>query len=564
MKLKDTYFYTLRENVKDEDSTSGNLLVRSGMIKKSSAGAYIFLPMGLKILRNIETVIREEINAIGAQELLMPSLIPEEVYINSGRRESFGNNMFSLKDRYGKPFVLGPTHEELFAVAAQANTQSYKDLPFILYQFQNKFRDEPRPRFGLIRTREFIMKDAYTFDIDEDGLNHSYSLIFDAYKKIFDRLKIDYKIVNADTGVMGGLLSEEFQAVSPIGEDTIVLCDNCDLSSNIEITKCVVPSLSTETNKQIEKISTPNAKTIEEVATFLNLPSTQFVKTLIYSIDNKLMAFLVQGNREVNETKLQKLFQANEVVLATADEVLALTGSPIGFVGPVGLNCPIVVDQDVAQMKNFIVGANQIDTHYINVNISDFTCTATEDIRKIESGDICPVCGGKIFFKQGIEVGNTFKLGVKYSEALNLQFLNSENKLQHVWMGSYGIGLARTMAAIAEQYADENGIAWPMIVAPYKVAIVLISDKDDTQVSLASDLYNQLTNAGIECLLDNRNDRPGVKFKDMELIGIPLRITVGKKADTGLVEFKERSNSENQELTVAQCIETIKRILSNQ
>ncbi len=562
MKLKNNYFYTLRENVKDEDSVSSNLLVRAGMIKKSSAGVYMFLPLGLRILKNIETIIKEEMEKIHCQEVLMPTLIPEEVYISSGRREGFGKGMFSLMDRFGKPFVLGPTHEELFAIAAAANVQSYNDLPFMLYQIQNKFRDEPRPRFGLIRVREFLMKDAYSFDIDETGLNKAYDLQFQAYKNIFDRVELDYKIVKADTGVMGGLLSEEFQAVSDIGEDTLVLCENCDFASNLEVAKCVFSeNESIESILEKEEVYTPNVKSIEEVAKFFEQPLTKLVKSLVYMVDEKPVVFLLRGDHELNEVKALKLLKATEIRLATSTEVIDALQSPIGFVGPLNLKCTIVMDEAVKGMKNFIVGANKEDHHIKNVNHSDFAALYTADIRKIQQGDTCPSCGGKIYFKQGIEVGNTFKLGTKYAETMNLYYSNSENKLLPVWMGSYGIGLARTMAAIAEQKADENGINWPLSVAPYQVAIVVISDKDEQQNTIATTLYDQLTSNGISCILDDRSERPGIKFKDMELIGIPLRITVGRGVTDGVVEFKKRTDQESQNIKIEDCLSTLQTII---
>ena len=565
MKLKNTFFYTLRENVKDEDSNSGNFLVRSGMIKKTSAGVYMYLPMGLKVFNKIQEIVREEMNDAGAQEVSMPALISEDVYVASGRRANFGSSMFSLKDRFNKPFVLGPTHEELFAMAAQMKIRSYKDMPFNIYQFQTKFRDEPRPRFGLIRVREFVMKDAYTFDTNLDGLNISYQKMFDAYKKSFDRMKLDYKIVRADTGVMGGLLSEEFQAVTPIGEDTLVLCDSCDYASNIEVSECITKE-NTEAVELLEKelVETPHARTIEEVTDFLNEPAVKFVKTLIYSIDGKPYAVMVRGDRDVNEVKIQKLMGANEVMLADAETVVTVTGAAVGFAGPVDIKCPVLMDNEVAQMTNFIIGANQTGYHYKNVNLRDFTVFKTADIRNIQEGDICPKCGGRIHFAKGIEVGNTFKLGTKYSDALNLKYLDQTNQLQPVWMGSYGIGIGRCMAAVAEQYCDENGLKWPVSVAPYEVAIVLISGKDEVQTALSEKLYADMKKAGIDVLLDDRDERPGVKFKDMDLIGVPYRLTVGKKASENMVEFKSRDGQINMDLNADDAVATLLDLINKE
>ena len=563
MKLKNSFFYTLRENVKDEDSISSNLLVRAGMIKKSSAGVYMLLPLGYKVIENIEKIIKEEMDKTGAQQLQMPALISEDVYIQSGRRANFGNSMFSLKDRFNKPFVLGPTHEELFALAAAMKIRSYKDMPFSLYQIQTKFRDEPRPRYGLIRVRDFMMKDAYTFDTNEEGLNIAYKKQFAAYVNIFNRLKLDYRIVKADTGVMGGLLSEEFQAVSAIGEDVLVLCDSCDYASNLEVSKCINTKMPKEEPKQMEMMETPNAKTIEEVANFLNLDKDRFVKTLIYLIDDKPYAIMVRGNREVNETKVRKLLQGNNIELAPASIVEEVTNAQVGFAGPINIKCPIIMDEEVSFMSNFIVGANKTDYHYINVNTSDFKAEYVADIRQIQENDICPICGGKIHFKHGIEVGNTFKLGTKYSKALNLEYLDANNKLNPVWMGSYGIGLGRCMAAIAEQYNDENGLIWPLSIAPYKLSIVVISTKDEAQNNLANKIYDYFTSKGIDVLLDDRDERPGVKFKDMDLIGIPYRITVGKNAINNIVEFKARTETDKQDLTYDEVITKLESILFN-
>jgi len=546
MKLKNSFFYTLRESVKDEDSGSGNLLVRSGMIKKSSSGVYMYMPMGYKVLKKIEAIIREEMDRTGAQELLMPSLIPEDVYIQSGRRAGFGNSMFSLKDRFQKPFVLGPTHEELFVMAAASRVRSYKDFPFNLYQFQTKFRDEPRPRFGLIRVREFIMKDAYSFDADLEGLDVAYQKMFDAYKRSFDRMGIDYKIVTADTGVMGGLLSEEFQAVTDIGEDVLVLCDSCDFASNIEVAPCLTNENSTdEEAKTVERIDTPNAKTIEEVAKYMNETSDKFVKTLLYKTDKEVVAVCVRGDAEVNETKVRKLLEANEIELADAETVIRVTGAKVGFAGPIGLTIKVLVDKQVAQMRNFIVGANTTDVHLKSVNMTDFTPAFVADLRSIKAGDVCPKCSkGHVSFSKGIEIGNTFKLGDKYAKALGLEYLDAENKLHPVVMGSYGIGPGRCLAALVEQNHDDKGILWPRDIAPYQVAIVVINSRIEMQSDAAAVLYTQLKEHGFEVLLDDRDERAGVKFNDMDLIGIPLRITVGKTIENNQVEIKGRRETE--------------------
>ncbi len=551
MKLSNSFFYTLRENAKDEDSVSSNLLVRAGMIKKLSNGIYTIMPMGKKVLANIENIVREEMDSHGAQELLMPALIPEDVYVSSGRRESFGSNMFALKDRYGKQYVLGPTHEELFAMAAAMDGKSWKDFPYNLYQIQTKYRDETRPRYGLIRVREFIMKDAYTFDKDEAGLDAAYANMYDAYNRIFDRLGLNYKIVKADTGLMGGLLSEEYQAISTIGEDTVVGCEGCDFSSNEEITE-VVDTMEDDSSAELEmeKIYTPNAGTIEEISAFLGKEPSDFIKTLIYNADGQLVAFVLPGDRDLNETKAGKLLGAMELALATPEEVHKATGARIGFAGPVGLDIPVYMDRQVAHYKNFIVGANEDDHHLKNVNLKDFTPAAVADLSQVREGDLCPKCGQKLTFEHGIEVGNLFKLGTKYSKAMNLMFSDQNNQLQPVWMGSYGIGLERCMAAVADQYHDDSGLMWPDNLAPFKAAIVIVSMKDEKQVEKALELYEYARSKGYDILLDDRTERAGVKFKDMELIGIPHRFTFGKGVANDKAEYVKRTDGEKHEVAL--------------
>ena len=563
MRLNNSFFYTMREDAKDEDSRSGNLLVRAGMIKKTSSGIYMIMPMGKRVLAKIENIVREEMDRAGAQELLMPAMILEDVYEKSGRREAFGSNMFSLKDRYQKNYVLGPTHEELFAVAAMMKGKSYKDFPYNLYQIQTKYRDETRPRYGLIRVREFIMKDAYSFDVDLDGLDVSYQKMYEAYCKSFDRMGITYKIVKADTGAMGGLLSEEFQAITSIGEDIVVGCENCDFSSNLEITEVVDEAVENNAEQlPYELVETPNAKTIEEVAEFFHRDVKDFVKTLVYRVDGKTYAFMLRGDRELNETKALKLLGANEIELADFTEVERVTHARVGFAGPIGIDCPVIMDREVTHLKNFIVGANKSDHHYVNVNLRDFEVEMTADIAQVHEGDRCPKCGGKLKFEHGIEVGNLFKLGTKYASTMGLQYLDKNNKLQPVVMGSYGIGLERCMAAVVEQHNDEHGIIWPISIAPYSVSIVIISMKDEKQKQAAEEMYEALENAGIEVLLDDRDERPGVKFKDMELIGIPYRVTVGRGIADGKVELVDRSSNEKIEISVEDCIERLKNALN--
>lgn len=565
MRLKNSFFYTIRENIKDEDSISGNLLVKSGMIKKTSSGIYMYLPLGLKVLNNIQNIVIEEMNKINAQQVLMPSLINEEVFETSNRLLSFGNSMFKLKDRYDKSYVLGPTHEEIFTIAAKGRVRSFKDLPFSLYQIQNKYRDEARPRYGLIRVREFLMKDAYSFDKDSEGLDISYNNMYNAYKKIFTRLGINFKVVKADTGSMGGLLSEEFQAVTDIGEDTLVFCNSCEYSSNLEVCTSIIPNKeSSEKTLEKDLVETKDAKTIEEVSEYLNEAPSKLVKTLIYKIDDKLYALLIKGDSQINETKVLTLLNAQNIELADPIEIKNKVNTEIGFVGPIGLNIPVIIDNEVSAMVNFIVGANKKDYHYKNVNMTDFKYDIIADIRNVKEGDMCPICGSELKFKKGIEIGNTFKLGTKYSECLDLNYTDTDNTLKPVWMGCYGIGIGRCLSAIVEQKNDERGIIWPMSIAPYKVAIIVVDVNNDAQIEAANHLYNEFKEAKIDVLLDDRNERVGVKFNDIDLIGIPLRITIGKKIDEHIVELKRRCDKEINEISIFDIIYKVQDIIEEE
>ena len=560
MKLKNSFFYTLREDVKDEDSEIGNLLVRSGMIKKSASGIYMFMPLGLRVKQKVENIIRKEMNDAGAIELSMPVLLPTDVFEASGRLSSFGDDMFRLKDRYARDYLLGPTHEELFVIAAKEKIKSYRDMPFNLYQIGDKFRDEARPRYGLIRTREFTMKDAYSFDIDEAHTDIAYSKMTKAYHNIFKALELDYRVVKSDTGAMGGLLSEEFQALSSIGEDTLVICDSCDFSSNIEVAPVISDFKQEKEEKDYELVETPGVKTIEEVVNFLNLDINDTVKTLVYNVDEEIVMVLIKGDRELNDTKLRKLLDATSVEMATEGELKTITTGTFGSLGPIGITTKIIVDNEILNMKNFVTGANKEGYHYINVNLKDFKIYKAGDIVNIKETDNCPHCSGKITFKKGIEIGNTFKLGTKYSEALNLNYLDENNKLKPVDMGCYGIGTARCISAVVEQHHDENGIIWPVSIAPFTVCIVLISDKDEEAKEVAENIYKELEKNNIDTLFDDRDERPGVKFKDMDLIGIPYRITVGKKVKDGLVELKTRDGKVNKDVKIENIIEEIKNI----
>lgn len=562
MKLKGSYFFTLREDAKDEDSKSGNLLVRSGMIKKTSAGVYMMLPLGLRVVNNIKRIIKEEMDATGAQELLMPSLIPSEVYESCGRLSAFGNSMFHLKDRANHEMVLGPTHEELFTIAAKSFVSSYKNLPFTLYQMADKFRDEARPRFGLIRVKEFIMKDAYSFDKDEDGLDISYKKMYNAYNNIFDRCKIDYKIVRADVGAMGGSLSEEYQAVTDVGEDTLVLCDSCHYASNMEVAEhTIIPDK--EDELEIELIETPNKETIEEVAEYLGVKASKTVKALLMNVNDELVAFFIRGDREFNDSKACKLFGLSEINFAN-DELIATSNAVPGFTGPKDLNAKVIIDKEILSMKNFVIGANKQGYHYKNANIKDIKYDEVADISSVLEGDMCPNCSGNLYFKKGIEVGNLFKLGTKYSEHLGLTYLNEENKECPVVMGCYGIGIGRILAAVVEQHNDERGIKFPTSIAPFKVGIVVINTKDEVIMNYALKLHDDLEDNGIDTLLDDRDERPGVKFNDMDLIGLPIRITIGRGLENGELEVKLRSEDEVKNIKTTEIIEYVKDIIKEE
>ena len=561
MRLSKDFFYTIKENVADEDSVSGKLLVKSGMIRKVSNGIYAKMPLGEKTVKNIESIVRKNMNEAGANELRMPALLPMDVFEKTGRKNAFGSSMFKLNDRYNREYALGPTHEELFTLASMGKVKSYRDLHFTTYQIGPKYRDEVRPRLGLIRTREFTMKDAYSFDKDYEGLEISYKKMFDAYHKLFTELGLEYTVVKADTGAMGGLLSEEFHAVTDIGEDVLVLCDKCDYSSNLEVSKNVVAEKQSVDEKELELVETPNKHTIEEVCDYLKLDIKQTVKAMLMNVDNELVIFFVRGDRELNENKVLKLLGANEIGFAN-DELIATSNAVAGYTGPIGLNAKIVVDAEVLSMSNFCCGANKEGYHYINANVKDFKYDLVGDIVNVKEGDICPNCGGKLIFKKGIEVGNTFKLGTKYSESLGLNYLGDDNKLYPAVMGCYGIGIERILSSIVEQNNDEKGIIWPVNVAPYKVAIVVINPKEEQQLNAGNELYEKLNDMGIDALIDDRTERAGVKFNDMDLIGIPIRITIGKKIGDNIVELKLRNSDEVKECNIENIIDEVKNIIS--
>ncbi len=543
-------FSTQREVPAEAEAQSHVLLLKAGMIRRLATGVYALMPLGFRVFKKIENIIREEMDLAGAQELIMSALLPADYYQQSGRWEVFGTEMIKFHDRNGRDFCLGPTHEEIFAHVLRHELQSYKAMPKTIYQIQNKYRDERRPRFGMIRCREFVMKDAYSFDVDEAGLDISYKKMYDAYCKVFDRCGLDYVIVHADTGAMGGSGSQEFMIKSDIGDDTIAYCLSCGYAANAELAACPDAEPEDEAMAAVEKVHTPNAGTIEELVSFFGKTPKNFVKTLLYIADGKTVAAMVRGDREINETKLKNYLGCINLELAGPAEVRRATGAQVGFAGPIGLDADrLIADKEVPCMRNFLVGANETDYHYSGVNYErDFVTTDVCDIRMVETGDPCPKCGMALKLDKTIEVGHIFKLGTKYSVAMECLFLDQEAKQKPCVMGSYGIGLNRTMQAIIEQSHDEDGIIWPDSVAPYNAIVVPVSAANETQMALAEKIYKELKDAGIDALLDDRDERAGVKFKDADLIGIPHRINIGRRAADGIVEYKQRQKKAAQEL----------------
>ncbi|AIY78778.1 proline--tRNA ligase [Clostridium botulinum] len=543
MKMSNMLISTLREVPAEAEIDSHKLMLRSGMIRKMASGIYNYMPLGLKALKKVEDIIREEMNEAGAQEFLASAMIPAELWQSSGRWDAYGTEMFRVKDRNERDFCLGPTHEEVFTDIAKNEIKSYKQLPVNLYQIQTKYRDERRPRFGVMRSREFVMKDAYSFDKDQQGLDLSYNKMYEAYVKIFNRCGLDAKCVEADSGAIGGSNSAEFMVKSEVGEDDIVFCTECDYAANIEKATARLEEVEKEELMEVEKVSTPDSRGIDEVSEFLNISSKKTVKTLLYNVDGKIVAVFVRGDREVNEVKVANASNASgDIEMASHEEYMDATGCGIGFAGPIGIKADLIlVDKEVKNMCNFVTGANETGYHIKNVNYGrDFEGTIG-DYRNVVEGEACLTCGGKLTISRGTEVGHIFKLGTKYSEAMDAKFIAENGKEAPFIMGCYGIGVTRTMASIIEQHNDENGIVWPLAVAPYHVSVIAVNVKDEEQVKIATKLYGDLKSMGVEALLDDRNERAGVKFKDSEIMGIPMRITVGKKIVDGEVEFKLRT-----------------------
>lgn len=559
MKMSNMLISTLREVPAEAEIDSHKLMLRAGMIRKMAAGVYNYMPLGLRVLKKIEDIVREEMNTAGAQEFLASAIIPAELWQESGRWDAYGAEMFRLKDRGERDFCLGPTHEEVFTDIARNEIKSYKQLPLNLYQIQTKYRDERRPRFGVMRSREFVMKDAYSFDKDQEGLDLAYDKMHDAYVKIFNRCGLDAKCVAADSGAIGGSNSAEFMVKSEVGEDDVVFCSKCDYAANIEKASSPAEKEEKQELKELNKIETPNVRTVEELVRFFDTDEKKFAKTILFNADGKIVAVMVRGDREINEVKISNAIgEVMNLELANSEEVKATTRSEVGFAGPIGIKVDmLLVDEEVYNMYNFIVGANETGYHYKNINYGRDFEGKVGDFRNVTEGQKCPVCGEKLTIARGTEVGHIFKLGTKYSEAMNAKFIDEDGKEKPFIMGCYGIGVTRTMASIIEQHHDENGIIWPLSVAPYHVSVIPVNVKDEEQIRVANELYEKLINMGIESILDDRNERAGVKFKDSELMGIPMRVTVGKKINDGEVEFKLR-NSEMEVIRISDVCNIIK------
>jgi prolyl-tRNA synthetase len=539
---------TLKEIPSEAEVPSHQLMFRAGMIRKLTSGIYSYLPLGLRSIRKVEAIIREEMNRAGAVEVLLPFVQPAELWQESHRWEEYGKELVRFKDRHNRDCCLGPTHEEVITDIARKEIRSYRQMPLNLYQIQTKFRDEIRPRFGVMRAREFIMKDAYSFDVDEKGADESYRKMVEAYTRIFTRCGLKFKAVEAETGLIGGTFSHEFMVLAETGEETIVSCTHCSYAANIEKAEFrrqpLVPRA--PVFKPLQKVLTPEKRTVEEVTQFLNVSPQDLVKTLLFETEKGCIAALVRGDHEINEKKLKAILSTEHLQLAGEETVEEITHAPKGFAGPVGLSIPILADLDIQNMSNFVTGANEKDAHLLHVNMErDFKVSQFVDIRKFFLGDRCPLCGEETRTGKGIEVGHTFKLGTKYSKAMAATFLDDQGEEKEIVMGCYGIGVGRTVAAALEQSHDQNGIIFPMPIAPFHVLILPVNVKIDFLREMADQFYQDLRAKGLEVLYDDREETPGVKFKDADLIGIPLRLTLGEKnLKKGLVEIKRRKTGE--------------------
>ncbi|KUP08697.1 prolyl-tRNA synthetase [Bacillus coahuilensis m2-6] len=562
MKQSMTFIPTLRETPADAEIKSHQLLLRAGFMKQNTSGIYSFLPLGKRVLAKVEQIIREEMENAGVVEMFMPALQQAELWQESGRWYTYGSELMRMKDRHGREFALGATHEEVITSLLRDDVKSYKKLPLSLYQIQTKYRDEARPRFGLLRGREFIMKDAYSFHASKESLDETYDRIFQAYSNIFERCGLNYRAVIADSGAMGGKDTHEFMVLSEVGEDTIAYSDTSSYAANIEMAPVVTQyEMSSEEQLSIEKIATPGQKTIEEVRQYLSVDSTRVIKSLLFKVDDEFVLVLARGDHEINDIKVKNVLGASVVEMAAPNEVKEIMKCSIGSIGPVDTNVKVIADHAVKYIVNGIAGANEEDVHYKNVNIDrDAKVERYEDLRFILEGDPSPDGKGVIKFAKGIEVGHVFKLGTRYSEAMNATVLDENGKAKHMIMGCYGIGVSRTLAAVAEQYNDENGLLWPENLAPYQVHIVPVNMKNDEQKN--AKIYTTSLKTKGEVLLDDRIERAGVKFNDSDLIGIPVRVTVGKQASEGIVECKDRRTGESKDVSIEELSSYINQLLS--
>ncbi|MCX8021291.1 MAG: proline--tRNA ligase [Syntrophorhabdaceae bacterium] len=550
---------TMKEIPKEAEVVSHRLMLKAGYIRRLSSGIYTWLPLGLKSVRKVENIIREEMNKKGAQEILMPLVQPKELWVESKRWDKYGKELLRFVDRNERELCLAPTHEEVVTDLVRREVRSYKDLPLNLYQIQTKFRDEIRPRFGVMRGREFTMKDAYSFDVDEEGAEKSYMAMFDAYTNIFKRCGLLFRAVEADTGPIGGNFSHEFMVLAETGEDIIISCDTCDYAANLEKAESAPVRKAPSTKKGVfRRVETPGMRRVDEVSSFLNTPVDRLLKTIVYNTDKGIIGVLVKGDREINETKLRNLLGLEYLDLADSVTIEETTGGPLGFTGPVGLGIPLYADRDVEFMEDFVVGGNEKDVHLVDVNPGDFSVRGYFDLKFAREGDLCPRCNGRLVSTKGIEVGHIFKLGLKYSVALNAKFLDKEGKERYIVMGCYGIGVGRTVAAAIEQGHDENGIILPMAVAPFEVDVLPVNSSHQESMELANRIYNELLERGIDAAMDDRDERPGVKFKDCDLIGIPLRVTIGEKnLKEGLAEIKLRREKDSIKVKKEEIVERV-------
>lgn len=571
MRYSELFLPTLKEEPADAEVISHKLMVRAGMIRKLAAGIYNYLPLGLRSTKKVESIVREEMNRAGAIELLMPSVLPAELWKESGRWDKYGKELLRFKDRAEREFCLGPTHEEIITDIVRKEVRSYKQLPLTLYQIQTKFRDEIRPRFGVMRAREFIMKDAYSFDADDEGADKSYLALYNTYNRIFERCGLEFRAVLADTGNIGGNFSHEFMVLAPTGEDVIMSCNRCDYAANLEFAEIGEgekdESRYTEEEKTFQEIHTPNLKTVDQVASFLQVEPGRLIKTMIIEADGKPVAALVRGNHELSLTKLKKAICDDAVQFGSEMTIVDVTGGPLGFSGPVGIKVKIIADRSIKNIRNGVTGANKRDYHLINVNPGrDFHVDQFADIRVASDGDLCPRCrDGVLRSSKGIEVGHVFKLGTKYSEAMSATFVDQNGKERLLIMGCYGIGIGRTVAAAIEQNYDENGIVLPISLAPYEAVVLPLNMKDGQVKSVAEHIYRRLVALGIEVIIDDREESAGVKFKDADLIGIPIHVVIGQKAlKEGAVEIKLRKGGVSKRLRVDEVEKEVESILNAQ